>query len=194
MGEYFAYVTGVATLLAFVLQLKDVFPQHRDARKALLYVVSGMFLGSLLGNINKIDIKIATEVHPISALVVAFLCLLLLGLAAIAIASVTSETFDRRSELYGLLGIGTMVFFVGLLAAGISFSATSRESPEIWRFSVQEHVVLARYHVQRKDFDRALTLLDRVRTQYPVDDVRRKEIESQIESIQKMMASDFSGK
>jgi hypothetical protein len=38
MGFCLTYIAGVATLLGFVFQLKDVFPQHREARKGILYV------------------------------------------------------------------------------------------------------------------------------------------------------------
>ncbi|CAG9295951.1 hypothetical protein EV690_2880 [Celerinatantimonas diazotrophica] len=44
---WFTYITGVASLLGFIVQVFDLFPKYGVARRSVFLVVSGVFLGSL---------------------------------------------------------------------------------------------------------------------------------------------------
>jgi hypothetical protein len=44
---YYAYLTGIITILAFILQLKDIFPAHKEI-------------------IKSVDVKFETVFHPLA--------------------------------------------------------------------------------------------------------------------------------
>lgn len=60
----FTYLTGIATLLGLFLQVKDVFPKHRETRKAVLLVVCGVFLGTFIGALQGTHIVAQVPTSP----------------------------------------------------------------------------------------------------------------------------------
>jgi|GEM_PF-2437548 len=190
MGQYFTYITGVATLLAFIIQVRDVFPEHREARKAVLFLATGVFLGSILGSFNSVDIKLETEFHPVGLLLLVFLAIIVLGLVVLTVVAVTSADYQKRNELYNFIGGGVILFFFVLVATGMSFGVSGGSKPND-KLSNRELVSLTSYHLQQEDYEAALKYLGVLQFRYPSDDPRRQEIEAQIEKIKGQMAKSI---
>ena len=76
----FIYITGIASLLGLVLQLKDVFPKYQNLRKNILLVVLGTFIGSLVGGIRIVQVNLSTQKSLIEVLALVIgigLCILI---------------------------------------------------------------------------------------------------------------------
>ena len=58
----FTYITGIATLLGFAIQIFDVFPSHSAVRSNILILVVGVFLGSVIGALDASEIKLEATV------------------------------------------------------------------------------------------------------------------------------------
>ncbi len=54
----FAFITGIASLLVLVLQLKDAFPEHREVRKTVFLIVLGVFIGTIISAFQHVSIKL----------------------------------------------------------------------------------------------------------------------------------------
>ncbi|ABL00105.1 hypothetical protein Ppro_2499 [Pelobacter propionicus DSM 2379] len=44
-ADYFTYITGIASILGFFLQLTDAFPKHREIRKSIFYISIAVISG-----------------------------------------------------------------------------------------------------------------------------------------------------
>ncbi len=183
MGRYFTYITGVATLLAFIIQVRDIFPKHRETRKVILFLAAGIFLGSIFGGINSFEIKLEAEIHPVKLLLLIFLPIISISIVALLVVAVSSPDHQKRGELYPLIG-GTVVFFVWVL-----MMAADPEFPE--QLTNRELLSLTSHHLESQNYETALKYLKRLQYRYDNNDPRRKEIVKQIENVKEKMAKSM---
>ena len=96
----FTYITGIATLLGVVLQFRDVFPEHRELRKAVVLVIIGVFVGTVLGALQRVNVTVAAPLTWFPVLVAALLLILFI----IIVSALFAQEKERRKALYITFG------------------------------------------------------------------------------------------
>ena len=106
----FIYITGFASLLGLILQLKDVFPKYRNLRKNILLVVLGTFIGSLLGGLRIVQIDLFTQQSPtqIIALIIGIGSCIIIGILTIGIILIKDT--KKHEIFFGSLAL-ILLFF-----------------------------------------------------------------------------------
>lgn len=181
--DTFTYITGIAGLLGLVLQLKDAFPEHREARKAIVMLVIGVFVGSVISALRGVKVDFGATVSPSQVLVGVFVAVL--ALVAV-VASFTREP-ERRTELFAFTGIGTVALFFLLMFVNIGSLEDSRAERERQQINLEELITLVDLAVAKQSYERALVLLGEARRRLPPKDERAKllvERESEIKNLQ----------
>jgi multisubunit Na+/H+ antiporter MnhG subunit len=176
----FTYATGIISVLGFFLQLKDVFPKHKEARKTILLLVTGAFFGSIIISFQSVRIDIELPESP-----VLFLCYVLLAslgvlLFIVAIVALSTREKERRDVLDGYLGSGTFLFFILLIAIGMMSTGSD---PKVNQLTLDEIIILSNHRLGERNYDRAILLLEMAANKMGVDDPRRTLLREQIDSI-----------
>ena len=180
--DTFTWITGIASLIGFGIQLLDLFPQHKDARQSILLFSAGLFLGSLLNAVEpasiKIQIRLTGFVLLISVLTAVWIGLLL-------IAAFTNDP-NKRSMLFGACGFG-LIPYIFILLFGSLFSGTV-EPPkvEMQRITSSELLFLSEKAIEHKDFERAIAHLETMQSRIPPHDERSDNIEKKIQEIKQL--------
>jgi hypothetical protein len=185
MSTYLTYITGIATLLGFVLQLKDTFPQHREARKGILYICFGIFIGSIFGAINSIDIQLNSNYGIVSVVLVGILVILALALIIMTFTAFNSLDLNQRGDLFGAVGFGVFIFFLILAALAFSTGGIDKKS----NYSASEKMAMAKHNLESKNYERAIELYKSSIVYFQLSDPRRKKVELIIKKAKEEMAS-----
>ncbi len=188
MPNYFTYIFGVVAILSFILQIRDVFPAHREVRKAVLYISFGIFVGSFIGALNSINITIAKSYGLIQITLIIVLLIVVVVLSIIIFIATCINDEKKRGELWGVTVVGIIVCFLIIIALGISTTGGPNKTPE---FSANEILVIAGDSYKKKEYERAITLYKKVKRKYPENDPRRQSIEKKIKKIKQEMASEL---
>lgn len=183
----FTYITGLISILGFLLQIRDVFPQHREIRKALLYLVTGIFLGSILGSLQSVNVVIDSPQHPL--LLIAYVALAIIAtvltLAAIAALMVTDD--NKRRSLHEFIGNGFAAFvllgFLTGLGQGLGDKASSND------ITFDELITLSRNHTEQKNYGRAIALIELAKGNLPQIDIRHQLLLNQLNELKKTQVS-----
>jgi L-cystine uptake protein TcyP (sodium:dicarboxylate symporter family) len=179
----FTYITGIITFLGFLLQIRDVFPKHREARRVILLLVTGAFFGSIIGSLQATQLVIQTPDHPLLLIAyIAFAALVALLILA-AIGFLISESSERRETLSKFIANGfgaAMVLGVALaLVSGVT-SATRND------ISVDDFILISKNRAQQRDFDGAIGMLEKAQSKLSLPDSRIKMLQNEIEAIKKL--------
>ncbi len=188
MPNYFTYISGIIAVLSFIVQICDVFPAHREVRKAVLYISIGIFIGSLFGALNSINITIAKSYGLIQIALIIVLLIIVVVLSILSFIAMRINDKPKRKELWNALIVGIIVFVFIVIALGISTVKGPNTAPE---FSINEIMSIAGERYKKKEYERAIKLYERVKSEYPESDPRRKSIEEKIKKIKQEMASEF---
>lgn len=177
-----AYISLVATLLGLVLQFKDVFPEHREARKAILLVVFGIFLGSIVSALRGVKVDFGPTLNSSDIVKVAFTSLVVI---LAVIGAFTSES-QRRMELLlaALICSGVVV----LLLAGTAMvsSQDDLDKRHRQRISLDELLMLADASISKENYDRGLMFLQEAKGRISSVDERRKYLEQRETEVRAM--------
>ena len=176
--NYFAYITGIASLLGFILQIFDVFPKHAEFRKSAFLFIFGVFIGSFIKALDASQIKVDFSLSGYSVLVGVFILVIVGFLIAAAYMSDSS----RRKELFGVSGIGFFVLMIILFAGTLMNRSCTSPEIEKSRLTINELILLVDSAEQRKDFDRAIMHLETIKNQLEANDQRNKSIDERIAS------------
>jgi hypothetical protein len=189
---FFTYVSGIVTILGFLMQLRDVFPAHREIRKTILLLVTGTFLGSIVGSLQGIQLTIQAPDNPLLLLGYIVLTLLAAILFVAAIASLLAIDNNRRAKINEFLisGFFAFIFLVFLAAAGSGL--TSKTSPS--DFSIDELMALSNDAITHKNFDRAIAIMEMAKSKLPASDSRSEMIYQKIEELKKLQISPTTDK
>jgi hypothetical protein len=168
--DTFTYITGIAGLLGLALQLKDVFPEHRETRKTIVMLVIGVFVGSLVSALRGVRVEFGATIAPSQVLVAVFVAVL----AFAAVVAAFTKDPQRRGELFAFTGIGTAALFLLLVFVGMGSLEDNRAERERQQISLEELITLADLAVSRQNFERALLLLGEAKRRLPPRDERAK--------------------
>lgn len=183
--DAFTYVTGIATLLGLILQLKDSFPEHRETRKTIFLLVIGVFAGSVIASLKGAKVEFGATVSSFE--VIGAIFIVVLATAAI-VATFTKET-TRRYDLFHFLIWGTIALFIFLFAGNVSGIESNRDDRNRKRVSIEELMELSELNASRGNYERALMFLEEVKNRLPSQDGRISQLDNRIQDIkQKQIA------
>jgi heme A synthase len=176
----FTYITGIATLLGLFIQLKDVFPQHREARKNTILIILGLFIGTIIGSLQRISLNFTVPVRGLHLLVGAIIVVVFI----ILISAVFTNDNKKRGQLFGVSAFGTVFLFVILFGYFLlqSPALTSRSFDNITN---DEMLILSDIHENKANFERSIYLLKKVIANMEKNDSRYKLLEDKVSDLKK---------
>jgi hypothetical protein len=173
----FTYITGIATLIGLILQLKNFFPKYERIRKNILYVTIGLFIGTLLGSIKlvQLNLAISNDIDGFIKILISmggFLILLIVLIAAI---------FTKNKETKSLMFLIFMIviFGYGFGMAGLVTSSRFNSSG----INLDELKIIADLSEENGNYDRCIEMLEIMKSKVSTSDPRRKAIEKRMEQI-----------
>jgi len=179
--DTFTYITGIAGLLGLMLQLKDSFPEHREARKAIVLLVVGIFVGSVIASLKGVKVEFGASISPFEILVAVFVAVL----AVVAIAGAFTREATRRSELFAFSGFGTLALFVLLFIGGLGSLEENRAERGRKQVNIEELLELSTLHASRRSYERSLQFLEEAKSRLSQNDERRKALDDRIQEIKR---------
>jgi len=184
----FAYISGIITLLGFLLQLKDIFPAHRESRKTLLLLVAGIFLGSVITSLQAVQLTVQIPDHPLVVFGYIVLVTLALFLFVVALVAITTTDNERKKHFLSFFGGGLPLFFIiGFVMILASATPTSTNN----QLSVDEILMASKQRLEQKNYDRAIALLEIALSKVDVKDSRHASLLQQIEMIKKLQVAQI---
>ncbi len=178
----FTYITGIATLLGFVLQFRDVFPAHRELRKNVVLVIMGVFVGTLLGALQRVSITVAAPLTWFPILVAALLLILFI----ILVGALFAQENERRKQLYIAFGWFLTAILLVLLVGNM---LTRKWPKETQSLSTDEILILVDSNVSKGNYDAAIHWLECIRDRVSRRDPRFTSATRRIDELkQKQLA------
>ena len=176
----FTYITGVATLLALFLQLWDILPQYRETRKTVLLITLGVFAGTVLGTLQKVNISFGA-VNLFSIVAAALILIMFISL----VAAIAVKDREKRGELYVVFG---WIAFAVLLTMPLDIwhtRATKEPNPEVQSktLSTDELIVLVDTNAGKMNYERAIFWLKEFQEKVGGNDSRYKIIKQRISDL-----------
>lgn len=169
--EILALVSGIATLLGLFLQLRDVFPEHREVRRTTVVLLVGVFFGTLISSFFTLK---STFPASVSTLTVA-VCVFLLVICFLVIVACFSADRQKREELFAVAGISGFAVLVLLF-----FNALGQRPVSDCRltnfFRDDEVIRMAEREEEEGNFQRAITFLEELHRPLLRLDAREDEV------------------
>src|SRR3990172_7714181 len=151
--DKFTIITGIAGLLGLLLQFKDAFPEHRETRKAIVLLLLGVFVGSMVATLLNSQFSVTVPLSPFGLLIAGFGGVL----AVLSIAAILSSDLNKRSQLLGASGVG-LIAFLFVLLFGAMFTSVETDSPTtraLRKMTLDEFLEMSAIHAGRGNYDRA---------------------------------------
>jgi hypothetical protein len=179
--NFFNYITGIASILGLVLQIRDVFPKHRNLRKNILLLILGTFIGSLIGGLKQVQVNISTQQSPteIIALVIGTGSFVIIGLIIIGLIFIKDE---KKQNNLGVALFFLLFFFAFIIPISKPIGNKLEKNEN---FNLDEIKSLVDMHETNKNFERSIELLEIMKSMIKKDDIRIESINSRVESIKK---------
>jgi len=171
----FTYITGIATLIGLFLQLKNVFPKYKELRKKITLVALGLFIGTLLGGIRIVQFNLSFGRSPDEFLKFLCVCVGIIILLILILSSVFVKDSGRRDELF-LFTLFAM--FIIPVAIGCIFLLNNPKD-----LNLDELKYIVDYHEKNKNYDRAIQILEIMKSKVDPNDLRLELIDKKISSI-----------
>jgi hypothetical protein len=186
--DTFAWVTGIASLISFGIQIFDLFPKYKEARHGVLFFSAGLFLGSLLNAVEPSSIKI--QVHLTGfVLLISALTTILGGL--VLVAAFTSDS-DKRATLLVVSGLGLIPYVFILFIGSLITGAVDNPRNATQKITATELFYLSEKAIEHKDYERAITHLETAQSRMPSYDERSESIDKKIQEIKQLEIQQHS--
>jgi len=181
----FTYIAGIATILGLFIQIKDVFPQHRETRKNVIFIILGLFIGTLIGSLQRINVTFSVPMSGLYLLVGAIIIVVFVVL----ISAVFTDDNEKRVQLFGVSGAGAGLLFIILFGHFVlqSPAATSRSVDKITN---DELLLLADTNKGKGNFERSIYFLEEIKGDLNSADPRYEILEGKISGLKKLQIQD----
>lgn len=178
--NWFTYVTvtGAASIIGLFLQIRDVFPQHREVRMRWLVFALGTFVGSAIGSIQGFQVTLDLPDNPVALAALVLLFGAMTFLAYCGIGWLLSSNPATRIRFLSMLG---PTFLISLLLLGIN--ALGQIPSDARSITFDEKMELAARAEARKDHDRAVSWIERAQQTVVPDDPRQKLLLQKLDRI-----------
>lgn len=178
----FTYIAGVATLLGLFLQFRDVFPQHRPARKSAVFLVLGVFVGTVVGSLQKVTVAFDVPIDGFTLLIAVFACIL----GVLLIAATFTNNARRRESLFN-----NAAGFLFCLMIILLFGATRTPSEDpLNALSIDELVQLAESSEESGNYSRSIYWMQEIDERLSKDDPRKKMMLERIDQVKTKQVSN----
>ena len=175
LDNWFTIITGIITILSFLLQFKRIFPAHTEIKKAVLFWSLGAFVGSFLGSINGANINIELDGSPLYYLVI-------LAQIAFLVSGLYFMFVGRVGPIHGEGPAAACLAIFLLLTFGQLFAAGVLHKDDEETLTLQETFKIARLNEELRAYDRALIFYRKAIKHTPEDSEARRKIEASIEA------------
>jgi len=187
----FTIITGIATLLGFILQIKGLFPQYRPYYTAATFILFGLTIGVGVTSITGMSIHLPASISSRNMLgILLFGGTGLLIFLCFAAAAMLGDP-QRRTEVSRIgSAVSGFLLFLLLFFVNTFFPPTQQEREQV--FTYDEQVTCAVTAASHQNFDRALVILDHAVADLGLGDSRREivdKLKSQIRSQQESAAT-----
>lgn len=173
----FTIITGLITVIGFILQIKGMWPQYRTYYSSATFVLFGLTVGFGLSSIS------GTSIHlPESLSSRNIIGILLFGGSGLLIfmcftATAVLSDVERRSEVSKIgSAVSGFLLFLLLFFVNTFFPPSQSEREPV--FTYDEHVECALAAAKGRNFDRALVILDHATVSLDIGDPRREILDS----------------
>jgi phosphoglycerol transferase MdoB-like AlkP superfamily enzyme len=147
---YIAFISGIATILGFVLQALDAFSKHSELRKTLTTFIAGIFIGSVLGTLKSSNIALSIKLDGYTILLGVFIIIII----TLLFLSARTDDESRRAEVYVAAAVATIIFLFILVFGSLKPYQSLTES---------ELVMLAHIEAEKGEYARAITILNKAK-------------------------------
>ncbi len=191
MLQFFGYFTGaisgLLTLVGLFLQVSDIFPAHREARKAALYISLGVFIGNILGMMKSININIDVRNYsPITiTLLILFVLIALSGLT-VTFLGLSRKEIVARQESYGVAA------FFGVASIAVLIAIAFSRGAVVSRYSLDEDMAVAKYDFAHNDYARGVAALEQAKADLQPNDPLQSRIDQFIANAKAKETKDLS--
>lgn len=169
-----SYIAGIASLLGLILQLIDAFPEYREVRKTVFLIVLGVFIGTILGSLQAVSIKLDS---PLSAFHI-IIAISVLIISSVAIIGAFTNDHIKRVHIFTASCVGLIALLIVLFGNAVSTIQIGQHD-----ITKDELMILANNNLEKGDVDRAIIILDMVKNQLNLDDPRRKLLDKKINEL-----------
>jgi len=170
----FFYIAGIASLLGLILQVLDAFPEYREVRKIIFFMVLGVFIGTILSSLQRISFKFDV---PISTYYILLLFALLI-ISSLAIIGSFTKDYSTRMHIFTASGLGLSALLIFLF--GYAIYTTNINKPYITN---DELMILADKNMEKGNIDRAITILEILKQELYPGDPRIKMLDEKINEL-----------
>lgn len=184
----FTIITGLATLIGFFLQIKDLLPNYRRYYFAATFFLLGLTLGFGLTSATQVSVNLPATLSPKNIIGFALFggAGLLIVLCFTAAALVSDP--KRRVEVsrIGSAVSGFLIFLLVFFSSSF-FPAQPHEQPNYLTYDEQIEVAMSA--AKRQSFDRAILLLTDAMRGLTTADSRRENLQKAIDDFRTQQAT-----
>lgn len=180
--NYFIYITGLASLMGFVLQIFNVFQKYKASRNAISFILFGVFIGSIISKFEPNTIKFDIAVNGYIILLALFITVIL---TTLVIGFLTNKK-TRKTELFTVSTVAFVFFLIILFAGSITTSEQHEldmKKMETGNPNIEELIHIANLNENNHNLDRAIIHLEMIKTRLKRDDPRYGVIEERIRKL-----------
>jgi len=170
----FTIITGIATLISFVIGMKDILPEYSVYVNNVSYILLGLVIGSVISLYEKSEIQIyrfkSTHMFVyIFYIVVAIITLLLI---------ITKDGLEMK-----VLGsIGTFIFITLFFLKPLLIEGSG--------VTITERIALSDFHANKGNYSEAIWHLNQVKNNLNEDDDRINSLDRKISELKKKQISN----
>jgi len=173
--DWFAILTGIVTLLAFGLQISDLFSQYKNVKKSIFLVVLGIFIGNLLSFFNTSSVKLAFPFTILNLFTVALIIILFVSIMRVLF---TKDEVEQIPAFVIALLSGTVILGI-LFVSGIASSKDTNCD-----INIRELNILVKEAKENKNYERALIHLEKIKNKLSKkDSIHTKRVKEKIKQI-----------
>ena len=181
----FTYISGIATILGLFIQIKDVFPQHREKRKDVIFIILGLFIGTLIGSLQRINVTFSVPMSGLYLLVGAIIIVVFMVL----ISAVFTDDNEKRMQLFGVSGAGAGLLFIILFGHSL-LQASAVTSRSVDKITNDELLLLADTNKEKGNFERSIYFLEEIKEDLNSADPRYEILDGKISGLKKLQIQD----
>lgn len=140
----------------------------------------GLFIGTLIGSLQKTNISLAVPLTGIYLLVGAIIVVI----SIILISAIFTSDNDKRLQLFGASGAGTAFLLIILFGYFLQSSGSSR-TYDYDKVTNDELLILSEINKEKGNIERSIYFLEKVKFRLDSSDLRYKELEKNISELKK---------
>ena len=181
----FTYIAGIATILGLFIQIKDIFPQHRETRKNVIFIILGLFIGTLIGSLQRINVTFSVPMSGSYLLGGA----IILVVFVVLISAVLTDNNEKRMQLFGVSGAGAALLFF-ILFGLLMLQSPAARSRSVDKITNDELLLLADSNKEKGNFERSIYFLEEIKEDLNSADPRYEILEKKISGLKKLQMRD----